>query len=335
MTKSKIALTIICMGAVILITGFGLDFFRFMNRPVAIPKDGMVYKLVPGTSLVHLANDLATAGYLQQPRYFRLLARFKGVTRSLKAGEYALQYGITPPNLLDLIANGRSIELSLTIVEGWNFGQVLAAIRAHDGLEQTLAGLGPRAIMEKLGHPDDHPEGRIYPDTYHFQSGTPDVVILRQAYDRLQAILDKHWSTRQDGLPFESPYDALILASIVEKETGKPSERREIAGVFVRRLVRDMKLQTDPTVIYGMGDNYKGNIRRQDLSSDNSYNTYVHEGLPPTPICMPGEPAIRAVMHPADGEFLYFVSKSDGSHYFSKSLEEHNIAVRRLQLRSR
>jgi UPF0755 protein len=186
--------------------------------------------------------------------------------------------------------------------------------------------------MERLGYPGEHPEGYFYPDTYHFQGGTTDVVFLEHAYQRLQSVLEHQWEKRNKNLPLQSPYEALILASIVEKETGKAEERPMIAGVFIRRLAKGMKLQTDPTVIYGMGVSFKGNISRRDLVTDTPYNTYVHAGLPPTPICMPGEAAINAVLHPADGKALYFVAKGDGSHYFSATLEEHNIAVRRFQL---
>jgi len=187
----------------------------------------------------------------------------------------------------------------------------------------------PKESWNSWGHSGEHPEGRFYPDTYHFQRGTSDVAVLEQAYRRLQTVLSKQWAEREKNLPLKSPYEALILASIVEKESANAGERHEIAGVFIRRLVNGMKLQTDATVIYGMGDSYKGDLRRSDFKVDTPYNTYTRDGLPPTPICMPGEGAINAVLHPAKGKALYFVSKGDGSHYFSATLEEHNIAVRR------
>jgi UPF0755 protein len=335
MKKWRFILAIALLAALTLVFGLGYEFYRFTQRPLTIPEDGLVYKLRPGTSVIRIANEMAAAGYLKHPHYLRLLAHYQGVTRSLKVGEYELSYGISPAALLDLFSSGKGIEHSLTLVEGWNFRQVLAAINVNDSLQHTLTELAPEDIMEKLGHSGEHPEGRFYPDTYRFQAGTPDVAILEHAYQRLDAILNKQWAKRRNDLPLGSPYEALILASIVEKETGKADERQEIAGVFIRRLSSGMKLQTDPTVIYGMGEHFKGNIRRRDLASDTPYNTYVHRGLPPTPISMPGEAAINAVLHPATGNSLYFVSKGDGSHYFSATLEEHNIAVRRFQLKKR
>lgn len=335
MKKWRRVLGIILFSALTLVVGLGYQFYRFTQQPLAIPEDGLVYELRPGTSVIRLANDLTTAGYLKHPRYFRLLAQYHGVTQSLKAGDYQLHYGVTPPALLSLFSSGKAIQQALTIIEGWSFEQVLAAVNADDALEHTLTGLAAEDIMEALGHSGEHPEGRFYPDTYHFQRGTTDVAVLEQAYQRLRAILKEQWARREQNLPLKSPYEALILASIVEKETGKADERRAIAGVFTRRLMNGMRLQTDPTVIYGMGENFSGNIRRRDLVNDTPYNTYVRDGLPPTPICMPGEAAINAVLHPEGGKSLYFVAKGDGSHYFSATLEEHNIAVRRYQLKKR
>lgn len=333
MKQWRLILASMLVIALMLAAGLGYKFYRFTQQPLAIPAEGLHYELRPGTSVIGLANDMATAGYLKHPRFFRALAQYYGVTQSLKAGEYHLPHGITPPALLSLFASGKAIQQSITLVEGWNFGQVLAAIKAHDGLKQTLPGLAPEEIMKRLGHPGKHPEGRFYPDTYHFQRGTTDMTVLEQAYRRRETRLAEQWAAREDNLPLQSPYEALILASIVEKETGRAGERREIAGVFIRRLVKGMRLQTDPTVIYGLGERFAGNLRHRDLVTDTPYNTYVRRGLPPTPICMPGEAAINATLHPADGRSLYFVSKGDGSHYFSATLEEHNIAVRRYQLK--
>ena len=329
MKKRRFVLTIALVAALAVVVDLGYEFYRFTGQPLAIPEEGLVYELRPGTSVIRLANDLVAAGYLQHPRYFRVLAQYQGSTQSLKAGEYRLPHGVTAAALLSLFASGKGIERSLTLVEGWNFRQVFAAVKAHEDLKQTLAGLDPEEIMERLGHSGEHPEGRFYPDTYHFQRGASDVAVLEQAYQRLQIVLSNQWAERERHLPLQSPYDALILASIVEKETGNPGERREIAGVFIRRLVNGMRLQTDATVIYGMGDRYQGDLNRRDFRTDTPYNTYLRDGLPPTPICMPGEAAINAALHPADGKSLYFVSKGDGSHYFSETLEEHNIAVRR------
>ena len=314
---------------------FSYEFYRFTQQPLAIPEEGLIYNLYPGTSVIGLANDMAAAGYLKHPRYFRLLAQYYGASHSLKAGEYNIPYGATPAALIAILTGGKVVHHSLTLIEGWNIGQVLAAVSAHDGLMQTLHGLSPEAIMERLGYSGKHPEGRFYPDTYHFPRGTTDAEFLKRAFQRLNSVLGHEWSMRDSNLPLQTPYEALILASIVEKEPGMAEEREMIAGVFIRRLENGMKLQTDPTVIYGMGDAFKGNISRRDLVTDTPYNTYLHAGLPPTPICMPSKAAISSVLHPSSGKTLYFVARGDGSHYFSATLEEHNIAVRRFQLKTR
>jgi len=335
MKQWRPVITVLLLCALIVAVVLSYDFYRFMQQPLAIPEDGLIYELRPGTAVISLADDMTKAGYLDHPRYFRLLAQYHGVTQSLKAGEYHIPYGTTASALLAMFTSGKVVDHSLTLIEGWNIHQVLAAVNAHNGLVHTLKGLSMGTIMEKLGHPGEHPEGRFYPDTYHFPRGTTDVAFLKRAYQRLQSVLEHQWAERSNNLPLQSPYEALIMASIVEKETGKVEERQMIAGVFIRRLAMGMKLQTDPTVIYGMGDSFKGNISRRDLVTDTPYNTYLHVGLPPTPICMPGKAAIRSVLHPSSGKALYFVSRGDGSHYFSSTLEEHNIAVRRFQLKKR
>jgi len=209
----------------------------------------------------------------------------------------------------------------------------LDAVHANEALVHSLVGLSAAEIMQRLGHEDEHPEGRFLPSTYHFPKGTTDLKFLRRAYLSMQNSLHKKWQEREEGLPLKSPYEALILASIVEKETGLASERPAIAGVFIRRLNRGMLLQTDPTIIYGLGEDFDGDIRRRDLKKETPYNTYIHKGLTPTPICLPGEAALDAVMHPETGKSLYFVAKGDGSHQFSNSLIEHNRAVRKYQLK--
>jgi UPF0755 protein len=217
-------------------------------------------------------------------------------------------------------------------VEGWTFRQLLSALRRHEAVRDTLDGLSDEAIMARLGYPGKHPEGRFLPETYQFPRGTSDLEFLRRAYDGMQRALAAAWQGRAEDLPLDSPHEALVLASIVEKETGLASERARIAGVFVRRLRRGMRLQTDPTVIYGLGEAFDGNLRRRDLAADTPYNTYTRAGLPPTPICLPGKAAIEAVMHPAHGTSLYFVARGDGSHQFSDTLEAHNRAVQKYQL---
>ena len=310
-----------------------MDFNNFIDTPLGIPTDGEVYELRPGSTVSTLANDLHEMGYLDKPFYLRLLARWDGSAKKIKAGEYQFSPGMNPRDLLNLLTSGKVMSYSLTLVEGWNFKQVLQAVGQHSALTQTLKDLPPGEIMKELGYPDEHPEGRFLPDTYRFPRGTTDKAFLRRAHEAMRKILEREWPERQEGLPLKTPYEALILASIVEKETGLASERPAIAGVFIRRLKKGMKLQTDPTVIYAMGDEYKGNIRRRDLKRDSPYNTYVYKGLTPTPISMPGADAIRSVLHPEDGKALYFVARGDGSHQFSATLKEHNQAVRKYQLK--
>ncbi len=310
-----------------------MEIRSFTETPLDLPEQGVLYSLEPGSSVGKVARDLQGDGFITSAFYFQLLARWQGQTSQIKAGEYRIERGATPVDLLEQFVSGRVTRYDLTLVEGWDFRQMLAVVLANKALKPTLEGLTQEEIMHRLGHQGEHPEGRFLADTYYFPRGTTDQELLARAYAAMQQFLQKEWEGRASELPLKNRYEALILASIVEKETGLASERPEIAGVFMRRLRKRMKLQTDPTVIYGMGDRYKGNIRRRDLKDDNPYNTYVHRGLPPTPISMPGHDAIRAVLHPADGDTLYFVSQGDGSHVFSASLREHNQAVRKHQLK--
>jgi UPF0755 protein len=305
----------------------------FSSNPMQLPEAGVSYELMPGSSLSAVARDLEQRGYLESAFYFQLMARLDGQASRIKAGEYHLASGLTPKSLLALLVSGRVMSHTLTLVEGWNFQQVLVAVAGHQALKKTLSDLSDEEIMAKLGFPDMHPEGRFLPDTYHFPKGTSDLDFLRRAHSAMEQLLAREWASREPDLPLKSPYEALIIASIVEKETGRAEERPEIAGVFIRRLRKGMRLQTDPTVIYGMGQAFNGNIRRSDLRQDTPYNTYVHGGLPPTPISMPGADALHAVLHPADGKSLYFVAKGDGYHHFSDTLAEHNKAVRKYQLK--
>ena len=240
---------------------------------------------------------------------------------------------LKPDDLLALLVSGKSVGYSLTLVEGWNIRQVRAAVAGHEALKQTLEGVDDVQLMELLGLPGEHPEGRFFPDTYRFTRGMRDLDFLRRAQRKMDRELAAAWAEKSEDAPLKSPYEALILASIVEKETGQADERPRIAGVFARRLRKGMKLQTDPTVIYGMGERFDGNIRRRDLREDTPYNTYVHAGLPPTPIAMPGREALLAAVNPAPGKAIYFVAKGDGSHAFSATLAEHNAAVRKYQLK--
>jgi len=304
---------------------------RFQERVVRLPGAELVYQLPAGASLRQLAFDLQRRGIIEQPRFFILLGRELDAARRLQAGEYVLQQGMTPRSLLEMMMAGRVTQHELTLIEGETFREMLQRIKAHPVIEVTLDGLEDAAIMERLGHAGMHPEGRFLPDTYFFPRGTTDLAFLQRAYAAMATELASAWKGRADGLPFETPEQALILASIVEKETGRAEERPQIAGVFVRRLQRGMMLQTDPTVIYGLGDGFDGNLRLRDLREDTPYNTYTRHGLPPTPIAMPGSASIHAVLHPAEGDSLYFVSRGDGWHYFSSSLKEHNLAVDKFQ----
>ena len=313
-------------------TGLWMEYERFTRQPLDIAGDSMSLDVPRGTSLRALSERLIQAGALAHPYYFTALAYITGDASRIQAGEYEIPSGATPGALLTLLTSGKVVQRALTLVEGWTFAEAVAAVTADPRLEGSLAGATPAEIMTALGATDTHPEGRLFPDTYHFSKGTTDLDLLRRAYERMNAVLAEEWEKREPGLPLETPYQVLLLASIIETETGQASERPEIAGVFVRRLRKGMKLQTDPTVIYGKGDAFDGDLRRADLREDTPYNTYVHHGLPPTPIALPGREAINAALHPADGATLFFVAKGDGSHAFSVTLKEHNRAVRRYQL---
>lgn len=328
------------LALVILITSLGLgwlwiDYQNFETTPLDIGPNALHFIVEPGMSVRAIADDLHQHGVLEHPRYFAWMARAQGVADHIKTGEYRIARGITPPQLLKQFVSGKVIQYSLTLVDGWTFREVMDAV-AHDPvLVHTLKGLSDAAIMRRLGWPGEYPEGRFYPDTYHFPRGTTDVAFLQRAYRTMQRHLKREWAHRAVGLSLKTPYDALILASIIEKETALPSERRRIAGVFIRRLAKRMRLQTDPTVIYGMGTQYHGDLTRADLRRDTPYNTYRHRGLPPTPIAMPGLPALRAALHPAPGKALYFVARGDGSHQFSDTLKEHDRAVIKYQIDDR
>jgi UPF0755 protein len=309
--------------------GLWFDYREFESRPLELPEASMILDIPRGTSLRGVASQMTQEGLLRHPYYFIALAYRQGDQARIKAGEFEVTSGMTPVALLARITSGQVVQHPITLVEGWTFRQAVEAIERHDRFSGELGILSDDALMAKLGRPGEHPEGRLFPDTYSFPRGTQRLVVLRRAFDRMEQVLAEEWARRSDGLPLESAYEALILASIIEKETGVARERAEIAGVFVRRLQKGMRLQTDPTVIYGMGERYEGNIRRADLREATPYNTYVIKGLPPTPIALPGRAAIHAALHPADGDSLYFVSRGDGSHVFSVTLEQHNRAVRR------
>jgi UPF0755 protein len=309
---------------------WGVERYAITPLPLA---DRERFTIAPGSHLGRVANQLAERGLLEWPKLFRLLAQLDGVGDHIHAGDYLLIPGTTPRQLLSMVVEGAVIDYATTLVEGWRFSQWLGSLTSDERIDNDLAGLGSSEIMQRLGRPELHPEGRFFPDTYHFRRGETASTLLQRAMVRMEAILIEEWSGRADSLPLKTADEALVLASIIEKESGQQAERAAIAGVFIRRLIKGMRLQTDPTVIYGIGDSFDGNLRRSDLRRDTPYNTYTRKGLPPTPIAMPGRAAIHAALHPADGDTLYFVARGDGSHHFSKSLKEHNRAVRRYQLR--
>jgi len=303
----------------------------FSYGRITLPQGDPVLTVAPGMSLKQLAYELHERGVIEYPHFFVQLGRVLEADRRLKAGEYVLAPELTPRSLLALVTDGKVLQYALTIVEGQTFAELRKRIEQDPVLEQTLQGLDDNALMARLGKAGEKPEGRFLADTYYFPRHTTDVNFLLRAYDAMGKALQEEWDARDPDLPLATPYEALILASIVEKETGVAEERPRIAGVFIRRLKRGMKLQTDPTVIYGMGESFDGNLRRTDLVTDNPYNTYTRAGLPPTPIATPGRDAIHAVLHPAAGDSLYFVANGGGRHYFSATLEEHNLAVDKFQ----
>ena len=309
-------------------------FERFSRTPLVVGPQRQTLDVARGSNLRGIVTQLHARGLSPAPAlYWRLLAERMRAADRLHAGEYALDPGTTPVQLLDAMAAGRVLQRDFTIVDGWTFRQLRDALGQVDTLRHDVASLDDAQVMRRLGAPGELPEGRFLPETYAYVKGDSDLDILERAHEAMTRTLAELWPGRDANLPLASPYDALILASIVEKETGRADERAQIAGVFVRRLQNHMLLQTDPSVIYGMGQAYAGNIHKSDLTADTPYNTYLRPGLPPTPIALPGRPAIEAALHPAPGDALYFVARGDGSHVFASSLAEHNRNVACYQLK--
>ena len=306
-----------------------------MERPLQIGDAPFVYTVHRGVAFADVARDLEAAGLIESALRLRLQARWSGAASRIKAGEYAFEPGLAPVGLLDLLVAGTVIQHPFTIIEGWTFRELRRRLAGAGALAHTLRDLSDEAAMARLGLEGVHPEGRFFPDTYHFPRGATDVQLLRRAFDRMSAYLESAWARRAADLPLASPDEALVLASIVEKETGTAGERARIAGVFVSRLRQGMRLGADPTVIYGLGEEFDGNLRKADLRRDTPYNTYVHKGLPPTPIAIPSAAAIDAAVAPLEDGSLYFVAKGDGRHAFSTSYEDHRKAVHRYQIRRR
>ncbi len=309
---------------------FWISYQTALDGPLSSSlKEPVIFEINNGDSLRSVAEQLHSQQLLDHPGWFQLMARLEGKAEKIKVGEYQINPEQTPRGLMAQLVSGKVFQHSLTLVEGWTFKQVVEAINSNEFLNHTIVGLTEQQVLSSIDFKKVRPEGWFLPDTYLFPKGMSDTAFLRRAWHSMERALDEAWRQRDQGLPFKTAHEALILASIVEKETGRADERPVIAGVFVRRLQKGMRLQTDPTVIYGMGDDYDGNIRKRDLRRDTPYNTYTRFGLPPTPIAMPGREAIRAVLHPAKGNSLFFVAKGDGtgSHVFSSTLKEHNRAV--------
>ncbi len=327
-------LVLLMLALVVGIVWVGFDIARFSRTPLSANPPESSVDIARGSSFKQIVAQLRQRGLTRASSlYWRVLAEQMQVSSRLHAGEYALTPGLTPRGLLATMAAGKVLQHDFTIVDGWTFAQLRAALARAPRLRHETADLDNAAIMQKIGAGGEKAEGRFLPETYAYVKGDSDLDVLKRSHAALKKTLATLWPQRAEDLPLATPYDALILASIVEKETGRADERSCIAGVFVRRLRDHMLLQTDPSVIYGMGSSYTGDIHKRDLTTDTPYNTYTRAGLPPTPIALPGKPAIKAALHPAAGDALYFVARGDGSHAFSSSLAEHNRNVACFQLK--
>ena len=304
----------------------------FATQPLALQASPLDFTVKAGSTLRSASRQIEEAGVAMPAWQFTLLGRALGKAAEIKAGSYQLAEGVTPLKLLEKLTRGDVTQAEIVLLEGWTFRQMRAALDAHAHVRHDTAGLTERQIMEKLGV-EGAAEGRFFPDTYLFAKGSSDLEVLKRSYRQMEKLLLTEWEQRQANLPYASPYEALIMASIVEKETGQSQDRAQIASVFINRLRKGMPLQTDPTVIYGLGERFDGNLRKRDLQADGPYNTYTRTGLPPTPIAMPGLASIQATLNPVRTDAYYFVARGDGSSQFSRTLEEHNRAVAKYQLK--
>jgi UPF0755 protein len=329
MRQSAVAFKIIACVLLTLVIAFGLawrDFQSALHTP-AVVGNPVIIEIDKGDSFNQITDKLLAQHVDFNPLWFKVIAVQEKAFKKLKTGEYELASGLTLPEILALFVQGKTKQYAITFPEGWSFKEVLQAIESNPNIEHTLHNVNFDELMSQLGADIKYAEGMFFPDTYFFEKHAADAALLKRAYDKMQLVLKQEWEQKAGALPFKTPYEALILASIVEKETGVVAERPLIAGVFIRRLQAGMLLQTDPTVIYGMGENYQGNIGSNDLKTATPYNTYMIRGLPPTPIAMPGREAIYAVLHPDTSNSLYFVARGDGTHQFSATLKDHNSAV--------
>lgn len=299
--------------------------------PLSLPSTPFEFSLKQGSSLKSTAREMQQSGLLERGWQFVWLARLLGKSGQIRAGNYALEHPVSPLQLLKIISTGEVSLSQVSVIEGWTFKQMRDALDTNPDITHNSANLTDEEILQRIGATENHPEGLFFPNTYYFAAGSSDLQIFKRAYQTMQKHLQQEWLARAPGLPLQTPYQALILASIIEKETGTPSDRAMIAAVFVNRLRKGMLLQTDPTVIYGLGDKFDGNLRKRDLRADSAYNTYMRRGLTPTPIALPGVAALQAALHPAQTDAIYFVSRGDGSSQFSNSLTKHNRAVNRYQ----
>jgi UPF0755 protein len=306
-----------------------------LAAPLPLPQSPYDFEVRTGASLTSVARELTAAGVLQHPAWLSVYGRLRGVDRTIKAGSYEIDQGITLPDLLARLTQGDVTQTSIQVVEGTTFAALKTALRANPGVVNTVLDLPDAEILARIGASGDNAEGLFFPDTYFFATNSPDILLLKRLHGALDTKLLRAWAVRDPELPLTTPYEALILASIVEKETGNAADRPLVASVFVNRLRHGMRLQTDPTVIYGLGAGFDGNLHKRDLEADTPYNTYTRDGLPPTPIALPSQASIDAVMHPAKTPYLYFVSRGDGTSAFSATLAEHNRAVARYQLGQR
>lgn len=315
--------------AAVILLATGLAYH--LSAAIPLPVNPYEFSIRQGSGLKAVAKQLVEGGLLPDAWSFVLLARILGRAGEIKAGNYEIAENLSPLAMLDRITRGDVTQSEIIIIEGWNFRQVRKALNDQPALRHDTMNLTEQEILQRIGARETAPEGLFFPDTYYFANGGSDISVLKRAYQTMQANLESAWTTRSPGLPLASPYEALILASIVEKETGKADDRAMIASVFVNRLRFGMKLQTDPTVIYGLSERFDGNLRKRDLTLDQPYNTYTRLGLPPTPISMPGLASIRAALHPAPTDALYFVARGDGTSQFSTNLMDHNQAVAKYQ----
>ena len=312
------------------------EYQRFLTTAMTLTKQPYVYTVESGSNLKKISEAIKREGLIEfPPLYLQFYGRLLNKAHLIKTGEYKIEEGTTLPQLLEQFIAGQVVQYQFTIIEGMTSQQLIDSIAADDRLSHTLKDTELSEVMRILKLPQQHGEGVFLPETYNFTAGTKDIELLQRAYALMTTTLEQEWNNRAEKLPYKTAYEALIMASIIEKETGIAEERAEIAGVFVRRLNKGMRLQTDPTVIYGMADRYKGNIRRQDLQTDTPYNTYTRYGLPPSPIALPSKAAIHAALHPKASKSLYFVATGhEGRHIFSNTLIEHNKAVRQYQLKN-